>query len=374
MISRFFYVFLGCICLAVPEAYSANISVMQTNNDFTIISISGAIEDGDGRNFMDLSSAFENVVVSLNSPGGLVDEGLLIAEQIYSSRFHTYVADTSDCFSMCGIIWLAGERRYFDEDSFVGFHGAYTESEQGIYSVSGPGNAKLGAFLGKIEISNTALSYITNAKPSEFAFVNFNDAISLGFKPQPLSGLFLDNGFLDQVDPVFSVKISSYISLYTTACIDLLKQPPISLEAFYNFHFVRASEVLGASVANYEFNLALIAISELIKEKGQVLACVEAEKFIRNGNIPIGIYGPSFDCSVYTSGVHAAICSTSDLWAPDIIMNSIYWNVRDNNELVADAEAFFVRQRQWLLMRDGCGIDVVCIGELYAFRLREITR
>jgi hypothetical protein len=356
-----------------PRAYAADMTIEVVSDGIVVISLNGPIEEGDAQKFMLIASEADNAIVNLNSPGGLVNDGLLIAEQIYSRNFDTYVSSAAQCVSMCGIIWLAGARRYLDNEGRIGFHGAYVESDQGMYSVSGPGNAKIGAFLGKLDISHSAISFITNSQPNEFSYVDFQAANLLGFSPQ---SIYLNSAGAETkpIDPVSFVKIAAHIALYQNSCVSMFRSAPGNLENYFNFFSSVANEVLGGSVANYEFNRTLINISKIIEEQGQVISCIEAERVMRMADVPTGVYGPSFSCAEYTSDAHQALCRTPSLWASDIIMNSMYWNVRENSSLVDDAPSFFERQQQWVFMRDGCSSDIRCLEDIYAFRLREISR
>ena len=359
--------------LTTSPATSATITTEKINEDLTVISITGPIEDGDGRTFMFLAITTRNAIVNLNSPGGLVDDGLMIAEQIFSSSFDTYVSNTSECLSMCGIVWLSGARRYLAENGKIGFHAAYIENERGSYSISGPGNARIGAFLGKINLSKTAITFVTNAKPDELYFVGFPEAAILGLEPQPLNQDFF-NDHQEFINPIEAIKIAANITLYNTGCLELFQATPNNPERYYGALIGFAEEILGVQAAGEELDLALINISKSIGEEGRIISCIEAEKIIRAANISTGIYGPSFNCGEHTSTVYQALCGYPNLWASDIVMNSIYWNVRQNRSPVKDGKAFIARQRQWTLMRDGCSSSVVCLEDVYYFRLREISK
>jgi hypothetical protein len=373
MLDRLTAILILLSILTISPANSATITTEKINEDLTVISINGPIEDGDGRTFMLLSITTRHAIVNLNSPGGLVDDGLIIAEQIFSSGFETYVSNTSECLSMCGIVWLSGSQRYLAENGRVGFHGAYFENEQGSYSVSGPGNARIGAFLGKIKLSQTAITFITSAKPDELSFVGFEEAKFLGLDPHSLAQDFL-NESQELISPIEAVKIAANIVFYDAGCLDLFQAPPTDLDRYYGAFVSFAEKMLGAQEAGNEFDLALISFSQTIREEGQIMTCIEAEKIIRSANIPTGVLGPSFDCAEYTSVVHQTLCGSPSLWASDIVMNSIYWNVRQDLSPIKDTKAFIARQRQWTLMRDGCSSNVVCLEDVYYFRLREISK
>jgi hypothetical protein len=64
------------------------------------------------------------VNVHLDSPGGLVIEAIDIGNTIGIFDSAPF-ADGARCTSACGLIWLAGARRYIGSETRVGFHTAY---------------------------------------------------------------------------------------------------------------------------------------------------------------------------------------------------------------------------------------------------------
>jgi uncharacterized protein YecT (DUF1311 family) len=351
--------------------FAAVFETKKITNDLTLISVSGPIEYGDSKAFMLLSISTKNVIVSLNSPGGLVGEGLLIAEQIFQYRYDTYVADSSECASMCGIIWLSGARRFLSENARVGFHGAYVESIDGIFSISGPGNAKIGAFLGKIGVANTAIGFITNSQPDDLAYVGFNEAKSLGFLPETLNENFNDK-VSEPLSPLASVKIAVYLMLYESKCLEMMETPPANLDRYYASFYDIALRGLGEDAFKFELHHWYLNVTGRLEREGNLSACLEAEKIIRAAGVPTGFWGPSFDCLKYQSDAHQALCKYPSLWAADTVMNSIYWNIRENSGLVNDIQAFIGRQKQWITMRDGCKSSIKCLENQYSVRLEEI--
>jgi hypothetical protein len=58
--------------------------------------------------------------IQLNSGGGLVVEGFAMTELIYKSSMNTVVTDR--CYSVCAIMYLAGQSRLVGAEGQVGFH------------------------------------------------------------------------------------------------------------------------------------------------------------------------------------------------------------------------------------------------------------
>ena len=80
------YRYLAVAALAVVGNYPASAADIQLTPGSAgipaIIDIDGPIEKGDADKFYDLSRRAERAVVFLQSPGGLVGEGLAIASEI----------------------------------------------------------------------------------------------------------------------------------------------------------------------------------------------------------------------------------------------------------------------------------------------------
>jgi ATP-dependent protease ClpP protease subunit len=78
-------------------------------------SFSAAVQDG-----RILST--KKVMVYLDSPGGLLVDGAVIADIIHGLKMNTYVDADVLCASMCANIWLAGNVRYVNSAARIGFH------------------------------------------------------------------------------------------------------------------------------------------------------------------------------------------------------------------------------------------------------------
>jgi membrane-bound ClpP family serine protease len=56
-----------------------------------VITISGELEKGDADKFRTAISGFDHLLVELNGPGGLLEEGLIIGREIRARHFATGV-------------------------------------------------------------------------------------------------------------------------------------------------------------------------------------------------------------------------------------------------------------------------------------------
>ncbi|WP_313614592.1 hypothetical protein [Agrobacterium sp.] len=75
-----------------------------------VIALNGEIDVNSGLNFRRALQAAPNAkLVTLNSPGGNVQMGLLIADDIHQRKLATYISKDSECLSACSFVFLAGD-------------------------------------------------------------------------------------------------------------------------------------------------------------------------------------------------------------------------------------------------------------------------
>ena len=80
-----------------------------------VIQLDGDIDAGSALNFRRvLQAAPDAKIITLNSTGGSVHMGLLIADDIHRAKLATYVPMDSGCYSACAYLFLAGLERKAD--------------------------------------------------------------------------------------------------------------------------------------------------------------------------------------------------------------------------------------------------------------------
>ncbi len=154
---------------------------LEKGNPVSTLKLTGPIEKGDAKQFERLAEQVPvlMMIVQLNSPGGELTSGLAIAEQIKVRGYSTFVRAGEMCASACALAWLAGDSRYMEPASQIGFHAASRRT--GAQSVeSGEANALVGAYLGQIGLSSDAIRYITHPSPTEVQWLTIKDAMRLG--------------------------------------------------------------------------------------------------------------------------------------------------------------------------------------------------
>lgn len=89
--------------------------------DKGVIALNGDIDVNSALSFRRaLQAAPDAKLVTLNSPGGNVQMGLLIADDIHQRKLATYIPKGSKCYSACFFVFLAGNERKVDGE--LGVH------------------------------------------------------------------------------------------------------------------------------------------------------------------------------------------------------------------------------------------------------------
>ncbi len=92
-----------------------------------VIALKGDIDVNSALSFRRaLQAAPDAKLVTLNSPGGNVQMGLLIADDIHQRKLATYIPKGSKCYSACSFVFLAGNERKVDGE--LGVHQISSEA------------------------------------------------------------------------------------------------------------------------------------------------------------------------------------------------------------------------------------------------------
>lgn len=218
----------ACLSLAaifaitpIAKNRAAEITISKPSNDGQpIITISGDIVEGDQDKFLTLARKVPNSIVSLKSPGGLIEPAMEIGRMVWFNNMTTFVVD-GECASACGLIWLAGIPRVISTNGKVGFHSVYTQPTKIIAKESSSGNALVGAYLNSLKLDSKVIEYATEASPRSMKWLTEADAEAMGLKV-----LFLDRELkaVDDYDAAVqrSVKAGGkadrqVVELYTSA-------------------------------------------------------------------------------------------------------------------------------------------------------------
>jgi ATP-dependent protease ClpP protease subunit len=177
--------FLLMVLAAFSPSHAADITVSH-GDSVDIVRVDGEITQQDPDEFEQVTQGLGEmfnrpVIVLLNSPGGNMLASLAIGETLRSHGFATGVVDNALCASGCAMIWVAGMPRFLGNSAKLGFHAAYTITDDDKKE-SGQANALVGAYLDKLGLSYAAVAYATAAGPDQMQWLHPADAQSIGIK------------------------------------------------------------------------------------------------------------------------------------------------------------------------------------------------
>jgi TPR repeat protein len=157
----------------------------QSDKSCTTIYINGKIEVGDAGNWKFFLETIKtpHAIVILNSPGGSVPAGLVIAYDILNREYDTYFKE-GKCASMCALIWLAGKTRYMSSGVALGFHQAGRKDIRGNTIKARDGNEGLFGYYAKLKLPEQTMRYFFSAGPNEVVWVTVDKAVELGLRPE----------------------------------------------------------------------------------------------------------------------------------------------------------------------------------------------
>jgi len=182
---RAFIVMLAMLSPSLLQAATVRVEGMNAAGA-AVVTLSGQIEKGDSGRFLATTAQVRDAVIVLNSPGGLVSEGLAMARIVNTRGFTTVVQPGKVCASMCAVVWLAGRRRTMADDARIGFHAAAV-GKSGM--VSSSGNAVVGAYLNSLGFNMEIVAYVTAAAPKSISWLTRAKAAEIAIEISPLSAL-----------------------------------------------------------------------------------------------------------------------------------------------------------------------------------------
>lgn len=178
-----------------------------------VFRVSGEFNLHDDRKFIKAVLPHDRAIVIFgDSVGGSLDAAIGIGKAIKLKQFHTSVAEGASCASACAYAWLAGQKRFMEPNARVGFHAAYTLEGGKDTTISGSGNAMIGAYLNELDLSIDAIIYVTNAGPESISWLDVAQANVIGIqvgnlgespptKPKIETSLWEHNGSTVALEP-----------------------------------------------------------------------------------------------------------------------------------------------------------------------------
>ena len=124
---------LAAALAASLPAHAGDFSTQPANDGKPMLIFSGDIDEGDARR---LSVILEQHIAKntpirtlfLNSPGGLIKEGVMMSNMVRNYGLSTIVMDGEQCASACFVVFAAGEKRLAGNAARIGVHQAYNSN------------------------------------------------------------------------------------------------------------------------------------------------------------------------------------------------------------------------------------------------------
>ncbi|MFZ4711841.1 MAG: hypothetical protein ACOYMH_18575, partial [Zwartia sp.] len=177
------------MCLVFGSAQAAQITIVRgAKGDIDIIKLQGEIKHGDQDKFRSLAMGSNRATVLLDSKGGRLVPALEIGKMIRLKAFATAVQDAS-CSSACSLIWLAGEPRYMNNFTSIGFHTAFSTDKNGVNTSRPIDGAIIGAYLTRLGFNEKVVTFVVSASPKEMHWLQKRTADRLGIAVNVQSSL-----------------------------------------------------------------------------------------------------------------------------------------------------------------------------------------
>jgi hypothetical protein len=170
----------AALALSVSIAAAAEIKPYNLKDDRVEISISGAIAPGDAALLQTRIKAANDAgklvtSVRLNSNGGNVLEGVLLAAVVKFEKMSTNVGQSATCASACFLIFAAGETKYANISARIGVHGA---SEKGV--VSRAATTSMADVAKELDVPWSIIRRMINTPPGEVEWLSLVDLRLMG--------------------------------------------------------------------------------------------------------------------------------------------------------------------------------------------------
>ena len=177
-----------CLLLAWPHAASAMRFAYRpalVAGGPGLLSASGKVELGDEERLHDALHALppgaKLAGLSLDSPGGDLEEGLRLAAAVHDERLQTVVEDGAKCASACFIVFAAGSRRFASTAAMIGVHsvsygGADNPDAQAM-------TVRMARRLAGYEVPDAILGKMVTAQPTQIWWLTRSDLDSMRVDP-----------------------------------------------------------------------------------------------------------------------------------------------------------------------------------------------
>ena len=146
-----------------------------------LLSASGEVRLGDEERLRDALRAVPKGArlagISLDSPGGDLEEGLRLATAVHDARLPTVVDDGAKCASACFIVFAAGSHLFASTTALVGVHSVAFRGRDNPDAQAA--TVRMARRLAEYGVPDAILGKMVSAQPSQIWWLNRSDLESM---------------------------------------------------------------------------------------------------------------------------------------------------------------------------------------------------
>jgi hypothetical protein len=132
---------LGVALMQMATAHGAQIGVQQLDG-YTLLTLVGPIENGDAQYLSgQLLTIDGSVILTLDSPGGSLLEGIALARLFQKAEISVAVMRGAQCASSCAVAFIGARKRIIQRGASIDVHAPYTQLDKSISAPLEPGIA-----------------------------------------------------------------------------------------------------------------------------------------------------------------------------------------------------------------------------------------
>lgn len=168
------------LLLLASTADAATFTHGTTEKGNEYITLDGEIGTGDFEKFIKVIKQYPNAnALVLNSNGGIVGEGMTIAEIVKFRKMATFVLNGSECYSICAPIFFSGVKKFIQKDAMLGVHSA-RDGDTGLRADKT--NALITWYFGSLGYDMGLAEMWIDAEPDNMNFITaeINKKLNLG--------------------------------------------------------------------------------------------------------------------------------------------------------------------------------------------------
>ncbi len=150
-----------------------------------LLSASGKVEMGDEERLRAalhaLPAGTKLAGLTLDSPGGDLEEGMRLAAAVHEARLQTVVGEGAKCASACFIVFAAGSRRFAGAGALIGVHSvSYRGGDNPDAQAM---TVRMARRLAEYDVPDAILGKMVTAQPSQIWWLTRSDLASMQVDP-----------------------------------------------------------------------------------------------------------------------------------------------------------------------------------------------